>query len=125
MPDINVIEINNSVTLECSGNVGLPAAQLQWFFKTEKDPLFLLVDGQVNQNYLHSDDCRYVASKQLTIVVTPESNGNVYRCAAESSLVSSSDPRYYDDITVRLPKQHSKGKPTGINQFLMDQFKQI
>lgn len=101
-----VIQINSSYTLDCFGNVGLPAAQLQWYYKSRDDTHFSLAKDQEKLVLRKSHDCRFLAERRLTIPIYSDSDGDVYRCAVDGKLVSSTDARYYSEFTVRLIGRH-------------------
>lgn len=99
IPQETVVPQNSSITLECTGNVGYPPAELQWFQKSTNEKLYTLVQQQGDPILMRPSTCLVLSKKYLKIRVKTE---GTYRCAAQGSLVSASDPRYYGEVTVRI-----------------------
>lgn len=105
LDDEVLLEVNDTYTLTCTAMAGIPAADLRWYYKLPGTDDFSRIDTETReQKNTQLSECSYRATQLLDVTVNEETDGIIYRCMVESTVLTNEETEsFYDDVLIKIP----------------------
>lgn len=85
---------------------GIPAADLRWYYKLPGTDKFIRIETESKQENRQLSKCSYQATQLLEVTVNKDTDGIIYRCQAESTVLSQEEAgSFYDDVLIKIPSR--------------------